>query len=164
MQRIVIQLATQTLSLEDAGRLLARYSISSALNGAGSLEGSECTPLGKHLVAAKIGGGLPAGAALKGRRPTGEICTPELYTQAPERDWILSRILWLQGCEPGINSGLAASGHNVDTMARYIYIHGTPDQEPMGEPKSHGCIRMRNSDVIELYDAVNPGVEVVIKN
>ena len=93
-----------------------------------------------------------------GRRHTGEIYTPELARQFPERDWILSRILWLCGLEPGKNRG-----GSVDTMRRYIYIHGTPDSEPMGVPKSHGCIRMRNQDVIRLFDMVTPGTPVLIR-
>lgn len=102
-----------------------------------------------------IGGGLPSGAVLRGRRPTGETWSAELAARYPNRDWILSRILWLSGCVPGYNR-LGA----VDSMRRFIYIHGTPDCEPMGVPFSHGCIRMRNDDVIRLFSMVRPGTEV----
>lgn len=159
---IVINIAQQTLTLmSEAGS--QRYSISTARNGAGELEGSECTPRGKHIVATKTGGGLPAGAALKGRRPTGEVWTEKLNSEAPSRDWILSRILWLEGCEAGVNRGVNAQQQLVDSMRRYIYIHGTPDSEPMGEPKSHGCIRMRNQDIMDLYNQIAPGTPVEIK-
>lgn len=134
-----------------------RYSISSAKNGAGEQMGSGCTPLGRHVIQAKIGNGCPAGAVFVGRRPTGEVYTPDLAKQFPHRDWILSRILWLKGCEPGRNRY-----GRVDTMRRHIYIHGCPDSEPMGTPLSHGCIRMRNADVIELFDLAAAGTTVLI--
>src|SRR5690606_20033273 len=116
-----------------------------------------CTPRGRHVVRARIGAGAPAGAVFRGRRPTGEVWSPELAARYPGRDWILSRILWLSGREPGFNR---LGG--VDSMRRYIYIHGTPDDQPMGVPLSHGCVRMRNADVIELFDLVPPGTEVLI--
>lgn len=119
--------------------------------------GSGCTPLGRHVIQAKIGNGCPAGAVFVGRRPTGEVYTPDLAKQFPHRDWILSRILWLKGCEPGRNRY-----GRVDTMRRHIYIHGCPDSEPMGTPLSHGCIRMRNADVIELFDLAAAGTTVLI--
>jgi L,D-transpeptidase YbiS len=108
-------------------------------------------------VRAKIGRDAPINSVFKGRRATGEIWTPELGAQQPQRDWILTRILWLSGCEVGLNRL-----GNVDSMQRYIYIHGTPDSEPMGEPQSHGCLRMRNSDVVELFDLVPVGTPVLI--
>ena len=154
---IVVSLAEQSLSLRDGGRQLLRYRISTASNGAGEREGSGCTPRGRHLIRARIGAGMPPGAVFRGRRFTGEIYSDALARQFPERDWILSRILWLSGCEPGFNRL-----GNVDTMRRYIYIHGTPDSEPMGVPASHGCIRMRNRDVIELFDRVSVGTPVLI--
>ena len=160
--RIEVDITQQTLSLISGDECLRTYSVSTAKNGAGEAEGSERTPRGKHRVAAKIGGGLSPAAALQGRRPTGEVWSQTLHAEAPERDWILSRILWLEGCENGINRGSNNSGHCVDSMHRYIYIHGTPDCEPMGEPKSHGCVRMRNSDVIDLYSQVEPGTPVLI--
>lgn len=155
--RLIIELAGQILRIMDKERLLREYPVSTARLGAGEARGSFRTPRGRHMVRAKIGAGLPEGAVLKGRRWTGEIATAELVAQNPERDWILSRILWLSGCQPGFNRlGVC------DTMARYIYIHGTPDSEPIGVPQSHGCIRMRNADVIELFDLIPVGSEVLI--
>ena len=154
---IEISLRRQQLTLREAGQLRARYPVSTSRYGPGEQSGSLCTPRGRHVIRAMIGAGLPAGAVLKGRRPTGEICSPMLVAAQPERDWILSRILWLSGCEPGRNR-LGP----VDTMRRYIYIHGTPDSEVMGVPFSHGCIRMRNADVMELFSAVQAGTPVEI--
>ncbi|TLP72070.1 L,D-transpeptidase [Pseudomonas nitroreducens] len=144
-----ISLADQMLYGFAAGRLVVRVPVSSAANGAGELNGSGCTPRGLHQVRARIGDGLPEGAVLKGRRWTGEIWTAELHEAFPGRDWILSRILWLSGCEPGRNRM-----GEVDTFRRYIYLHGTPDCEPMGAPLSHGCIRLRNDDLLELFPQV----------
>ena len=156
--KITVDIPTQTLELRgDAGGLLRRYSISTAANGAGERSGSFCTPRGRHVVRAKIGAGLPENAVFVRRRPTGEVYTPELGAQFPQRDWILTRILWLSGREPGYNRL-----GECDTMRRYIYIHGTPDSEPMGIPGSHGCIRMRNDELIELFDLVPAGTEVEI--
>lgn len=156
--RIEISITHQTLMLFDNfGGVKAKYSISTAANGAGCEKNSGCTPLGEHIIRAKIGAGAPANTVFVGRRPTGEICTPELMAQFPERDWILTRILWLSGTELGKNRL-----GNVDTMQRYIYIHGTPESEPMGEPCSHGCVRMRNADIVRLFDAVDVGTRVVI--
>ncbi len=156
--KITINIPTQTLTLfDDAGELLRRYSVSTAANGAGELSGSFCTPRGRHVVRAKIGAGQPANAVFVGRRPTGELYTPALGAQFPQRDWVLTRILWLSGREPGYNRL-----GDCDTMRRYIYIHGTPDSEPMGIPGSHGCIRMRNDELIELFDLVPAGTEVEI--
>jgi lipoprotein-anchoring transpeptidase ErfK/SrfK len=157
--KINIYIATQQLELlDDAGNLLRRYRISTAANGAGEVCGSHCTPRGKHIIRAKIGAGQPKNTVFVRRRPTGEIYTPELGAQLPERDWILTRILWLSGCEPGFNR----LGEN-DTMRRYIYIHGTPDSVQLGTPGSHGCIRMRNTDLIELFDLVpaRTAVEII---
>jgi lipoprotein-anchoring transpeptidase ErfK/SrfK len=148
--RIDIDLNSQQLSLCDAqGAILARYPVSTARNGAGEQRGSYCTPRGRHIIRAKIGAGLPINSVLTGRRPTGEIYTPALGAVEPQRDWILSRILWLSGCEPGFNRL-----GECDSMRRYIYIHGTPDELFRQEPASHGCIRMRNADVIELFERV----------
>lgn len=143
--------------LLDNGRELGRYSVSTSRNGAGELEGSFCTPRGEHIVRAKIGAGQPLNTVFRGRRPTGELWTPELGERFPGRDWILTRILWLSGCEPGKNRL-----GDVDTMRRYIYIHGSPDNVPMGKPGSIGCIRMRNRDIVELFDRVPAGTEVSI--
>ncbi len=157
--RLRIDLARQLLELIDPNGVVVRsYVVSTAARGAGEDHGSYRTPRGRHVVRAKIGGGLPVNAVLVSRRPTGEIYRPELAGQEPERDWILSRILWLSGSERGRNR-LGA----VDTMRRYIYIHGAPDEAPMGEPHSHGCIRMRNADVIDLFERVAVGTPVDIE-
>lgn len=140
------------------GQPIAIWSISTGLAGAGNEENSGKTPLGFHRIRAKIGGDSPLGAVFVGRRFTGEIYSHALGLAHPQRDWILSRILWLCGNEAGVNRL-----GNVDSMRRYIYIHGTPDSEPMGAPLSHGCIRMRNTDVIELYDLVQPYTTVFIQ-
>jgi lipoprotein-anchoring transpeptidase ErfK/SrfK len=156
--RIEISISHQTLTLFDNfGGVKAKYSISTAANGVGCEKDSGCTPLGEHIVRAKIGAGAPLNTVFVGRRPTGEILSAELAAQCPQRDWILTRILWLSGTEVGKNRL-----GNVDSMQRYIYIHGTPDTEPMGQPCSHGCVRMRNQDVIELFDLVDIGTPVVI--
>ena len=156
--RIEISISAQMLTLfDDFGGVKARYVISTAANGVGCEKDSGCTPLGGHIVRAKIGAGAPLNTVFVGRRPTGEILSPELAAQFPQRDWILTRILWLSGTEPGKNRL-----GNVDSMQRYIYIHGTPDTEPMGQPCSHGCVRMRNQDVMELFDLVDVGTPVVI--
>jgi len=156
--KINITIATQQLDLLDAqGQLIRQYLISSARNGTGQENGSFCTPLGKHIIRARIGAGQPINTVFIKRRPTGEIYTPELGQQNPKRDWILTRILWLSGCEPGFNRL-----GSVDTMRCYIYIHGTPDSVEMGKPGSIGCIRMRNSDLLELFDRVSAGTQVDI--
>ena len=156
--RIEISVAAQSLKLLDnEGRLLREYLISSAAKGVGEQAGSYQTPRGRHRIRARIGDGLPLGAVLRGRRPTGEICTPELMAAQPDRDWILTRILWLCGEEPGKNRG-----GQVDTMRRYVYIHGTPDSAILGVPGSHGCIRMRNTDMVDLFDRVPVGTPVLI--
>jgi len=155
---IRVSLPAQTLELFNArGMLVARYAVSTAQNGAGEQRGSYRTPRGKHLIRAKIGAGAKANTVFKGRRPTGEVWTPDLAAADPERDWILTRILWLAGCEPGRNRG-----GDVDTMRRFIYIHGCPDTAPMGVPASHGCIRMRNAAIVDLFDRVPPCTPVEI--
>lgn len=143
--------------LTDAGEAAA-WDVSTSRYGMGQIAGSYCTPAGLHVVRAKIGAGLPEGAVLVGRRPTGEVYTANLARKFPGRDWILTRILWLSGCEPGINRL-----GSVDSMRRFIYVHGTPDSEPMGVPWSHGCIRMRNADMLELFDLVKAGTLVRIE-
>ncbi|MBI2383836.1 MAG: L,D-transpeptidase [Gammaproteobacteria bacterium] len=158
MTRIEIDLSRQSLTLRDQGSVLRSYTVSTAKNGAGEKSGSHCTPRGRHVVRARIGAGQPAGAVFIARRPTGEVYTPELGARYPHRDWILSRVLWLCGREPGKNRF-----GEVDTMRRYIYIHGTPDENAMGVAGSHGCVRMRNADVIELFDLVPAGTEVLIR-
>ncbi len=160
-RRIRIDLAAQTLDLLDPrgarAKRLARYPISSAGNGAGETMGSECTPRGRHVIRAKIGRGAAPGSVFVGRRPTGEIFDPALRAAHPGRDWILTRILWLSGCQPGFNRL-----GRVDSMRRYIYIHGAPDDVEMGKPGSHGCIRMTNRDVVALFERVAVGAPVDI--
>lgn len=141
----------------DGDQLLRQYPVSTAANGAGEASGSYRTPRGRHRIAEKIGAGQPLGAAFTARVPTGEIWTPALDADNPGRDWILTRILWLEGLEPGKNQG-----GNVDTHNRYIYIHGTHEEHRIGTPASHGCIRMKNADVAELFDLVETGTEVRI--
>jgi L,D-transpeptidase YbiS len=156
--KINIHISTQQLELcDDAGKVLRRYAVSTAANGAGEMSGSFCTPRGKHIIRAKVGAGQPVNTVFVSRRPTGEIYTPELGAQFPGRDWILTRILWLSGCEAGFNRL-----GKCDTMRRYIYIHGTPDSVQLGMPGSGGCIRMRNADMIELFDLVPAGTSVDI--
>ena len=159
MPRININIKSQLLDLlYDNGSILKRYRISSAKNGVGELNGSFCTPRGRHIIRAKIGGGQPLNAVFIERRPTGEVYSPELAGRSPGRDWILTRILWLSGCEPGYNRL-----GKVDTMRRAIYIHGSPDTAEMGKPGSHGCIRMRNQDIVELFDLVPVRAQVRIQ-
>ncbi|MGR8940801.1 MAG: L,D-transpeptidase family protein [Gammaproteobacteria bacterium] len=152
-----VSIAHQRLSLIDNGLILKTYPVSTARNGPGELKGSECTPRGWHRIRAKIGEGQPLHTVFKGRRPTGEIYSAELGRLYPERDWILSRILWLGGLESGKNRY-----KDVDTAWRYIYIHGTPDELMRGKPDSHGCIRMFNADLVELFDRVETGCNVLI--
>jgi len=157
--RIEISLKDQRLDMIRQHTHISSWPVSSARNGAGEQSGSEQTPRGWHRIRATIGAECPPGAVFVGRRPTGEIWTAELGKAHPERDWILTRILWLTGTEPGLNRG-----GETDTLRRFIYIHGCPDSEPVGEPVSHGCIRMRSTDVIALFDAVIPGLPVLIKD
>lgn len=157
MHSITIDTSRQMLSLIEGQELLKCYPISTALNGLGERKGSGCTPTGLHFIRVKIGAHCEIGSVFVGRRFTGEIYSQQLADRFPQRDWILTRILWLCGRELGKNR-LA----DVDTMQRYIYIHGTPDTEPMGVPLSHGCIRMRNNDVIELFNKVPVGTDVNI--
>jgi lipoprotein-anchoring transpeptidase ErfK/SrfK len=152
-----VSLTEQTLTLERGGEVVKVYAVSTSKHGAGERNGSFQTPRGRHVVRAKIGAGAPLNAVFRGRRPTGEIYSAELERAEPHRDWILTRILWLSGTEVGKNRL-----GNVDTMRRYIYIHGAPDTEPLGVPGSIGCIRMANRDVAELFDLVPAGTVVDI--
>ena len=162
MIHLTIDTTAQTLTVYDDDALIRQFRVSTAKNGTGQLEGSGCTPLGQHIISDKIGGKFPKHAVFVGRVFTGEIYDEVLGQTHPERDWILSRILWLSGCEQGFNAGKTADGVVCDTHARYIYIHGTPDSEPMGVPMSHGCVRMRNDDVVALYDMVDVGTSVMV--
>lgn len=159
MPRISISIGLQQLDLlDDAGKLIKRYSISSAKNGVGEQNGSFQTPRGRHIVRAKIGAGAPFNTVFVERRPTGETYSPELAKRHPGRDWILTRILWLSGLERGYNRL-----GKVDTMRRAIYIHGSPDTADMGKPGSRGCIRMHNRDIVELFDLVPVRTSVEIR-
>ena len=156
--KIVIHIPGQTLALfDDNGTLLQTYPVSTGANGAGEENGSFCTPRGRHVIRAKIGAGQPLNTVFVKRRPTGEIYSPEFGARHPGRDWILTRILWLSGQESGYNRG-----GSCDTMRRYIYVHGTPDDTELGRPGSRGCIRMRNADLLELFDRVAAGTAVEI--
>lgn len=159
MITLTVHIPTQVLILFEAGKLIRQYPISTGKNGVGEEHGSGKTPRGKHIIRAKIGGDHAPNAVFVGRRFTGEIYTPALRSQYPDRDWILTRILWLSGLEVGKNRL-----GQVDTMRRYIYIHGTPDDVVLGQPGSKGCIRMRNLDIIELYDLVKPATQVLLES
>ncbi|MCV6609439.1 MAG: L,D-transpeptidase [Amphritea sp.] len=155
---IRISLQQQILTLWQGEQCLVEYPVSTGLNGPGEHKNSGQTPRGRHIIRALIGADAPLNAVFVGRRRTGEVYSSALAESFPARDWILTRILWLSGCEIGKNR-LA----DVDTMQRYIYIHGTPDSEPMGVPMSHGCVRMRNNDIIDLFNKVVPGTSVLIE-
>lgn len=157
-RRIVVDLSAQTLELREGSESLGRWPVSTAANGPGELLGSGCTPRGRHRVRIRIGEGCPTGTVFVGRRPTGEVYGPELEARFPGRDWILTRILWLTGLEPGRNRG-----GRVDTLRRFIYIHGCADAAPLGVPCSHGCIRMRSADLIALFDLTPAGTLVEIR-
>ncbi|MBF2759134.1 MAG: L,D-transpeptidase [Ectothiorhodospiraceae bacterium AqS1] len=155
---IRIDIARQILELRSGGGVQRTWPVSTAINGAGEREGSQCTPRGRHIIHARIGNGAEIGAVFVGRRPTGEKYSPQLARQYPDRDWILTRILWLAGTEPGRNLN-----GEVDTESRYIYIHGCPDEAKIGAPGSHGCIRMHNEAVVDLFDRVKTGTGVLIE-
>ena len=157
MTELRVELATQQLWLQLPQQVPHCFSISTARAGAGELQDSMCTPCGRHEIAARIGAGCALNTVFQGRVPSGEIYSEALARQAPGRDWILTRILWLRGLEPGRNQG-----GNRDTYSRYIYIHGAPDTVPMGIPGSRGCIRMRNADMIQVFDQVAVGDPVWI--
>ena len=154
---VKIDIDSQRLILFNGRQRILDWPVSTALKGTGELAESACTPCGEHRVRIKIGQDCPVNAVFIARRPTGEIYDDMLAAEQPQRDWILSRIIWLTGMESGRNRG-----GGCDTLRRYIYIHGCPDCEPMGVPVSHGCIRMRNADVIELFELVEARTRVVI--
>jgi len=154
---LIIKIKTQQCQLIQANHVLFESKLSSAKNGVGETYGSECTPRGKHIIRAKIGFDSPKNTVFVARRATNEIFTSSIQRQYPQRDWILTRIMWLSGLEVGKNRL-----GNVDTMRRYIYIHGCPDDNEMGKPSSHGCIKMHNSDVVELFNLVDSGTLVNI--
>jgi L,D-transpeptidase YbiS len=158
--RIEVIVSEQRLRVyDDSDSVVMDVSVATAAKGIGQQLGSEQTPLGRHIVRAKIGAGSAEGTVFVARRPTGEIFSEALRQAEPDRDWILTRILWLSGTEPGLNRL-----GTVDTMRRYIYIHGAPDADAMGIPSSHGCVKMRNSDIIELFEKVPVGTVVDIVN
>lgn len=156
--QLEIDCQRQQLTLLRDGLAWHRFAVSTAANGVGEQQGSGCTPRGRHRIRACIGAGQPRCAVFRGRRPTGEVYDPALAARFPQRDWILTRILWLCGEEPGVNRL-----GRVDSQRRFIYIHGTPDTEPMGKPLSHGCIRMNNDDILQLFALVGPGTPVLIR-
>lgn len=155
--KLEVSAKLQTMSLMEGSNLIKTYIISTAKNGLGEQKDSEKTPRGLHEIKTKIGEGEVSGTVFVARRPTGEIYESGMLRKYPDRDWILTRIMWLNGLEKGKN----AIG-NVDTMQRYIYIHGCPDDSPVGVPYSRGCIRMRNTDIIELFDKIEVGTIVNI--
>lgn len=160
IKSLLIRIDDQVLlGFDGAGERQLHFPVATAKNGVGQQADSECTPLGEHRIRAKIGDGQITNTVFVGRRPTGEIYSDELALEDPERDWILTRILWLCGNQPGYNRF-----GEVDTMRRYIYIHGAPDSHSMQVPDSHGCIKMRNADIIELFDRVSVGTPVNITN
>jgi lipoprotein-anchoring transpeptidase ErfK/SrfK len=152
-----ICIASQQLTVYAGSKPVQCYPVSTAKKGAGELMGSECTPTGWHKIRAKIGDGQPLNSVFIGRRATGEIYGAELGQQHPQRDWILTRIMWLGGLEPGKNRY-----GKVDSTWRYIYIHGCPDELMRGRPESHGCIRMKNADVLDLFNNIDVGIKVYI--
>lgn len=152
-----IDLTRQRLRLLSGGQVLRDYAVSTGANGIGEVGGSGMTPRGLHVVRARIGAGAAIGSVFRGRRATGEIWSPQLHAAHPQRDWILSRILWLSGLERGRNR-LGC----VDSFRRYIYIHGTPAVFTLGVPGSHGCVRMANDDIVELFDQVPAGTRVLL--
>ncbi len=154
---ITVNIARQRLCLQRGGKTLMDVAVSTAKNGPGEQNGSECTPRGLHYVRAKIGEGCAPDTVFVGRRPTGELFSEALRGENPKRDWILTRILWLCGKEWGRNRG-----GNVDTMRRYVYIHGCPDSDEIGIPRSHGCVKMRNQDIMQLFDLIEVGTPVLI--
>ena len=146
--RIVVSVPEQKMRLFDNGKIIATYTISTAKRGIGDLPDSYMTPGGKMEIAEKFGAGMPVGTAFKDRVPTGEI----VAIDAPGRDPVVTRILWLRGTEE----------RNQHAYQRYIYIHGTPQESLLGNPASYGCIRMRSADIVELFDKVGIGAEVFV--
>jgi lipoprotein-anchoring transpeptidase ErfK/SrfK len=158
LQQILIDIPSQQLHFLHEGKELKIYPISTGLNGVGEQKGSGQTPRGWHIIRAKIGNNQPINTIFVGRRPLEEIYSETLEEKYPGKDWILTRVLWLSGLELGKNRL-----GDCDTMQRYIYIHGCPDSKPMGIPLSHGCIRMRNFDIVELFNHVPVGTKVFIR-
>jgi lipoprotein-anchoring transpeptidase ErfK/SrfK len=156
---LCVSIARQQMDLIVAGTRAMGWPVSTAKNGPGERRGSECTPRGWHRIRARIGAGMPSGTVFRGRRPTGELYDTALEARYPGRDWILTRILWLGGLEPGFNRY-----GDVDTAWRYVYIHGSPDHGVSGVPASHGCVRMKSADMMDVFDRVPPGMRVLIRS
>lgn len=152
---VEVDVSAQRLTLWQGEQPSWHCLVSTAEAGTGQTEDSGQTPLGWHVIRAAIGGDQPKGTVFRGRRPTGEVYSEALGAEHPGRDWILTRILWLSGLEPGFNRG-----GQVDTQRRYIYLHGTPPDQPMGVPASHGCIRLGDDDLLRLFDQAPPGTPV----
>ena len=155
---IHISIGHQQLALYTHECLVQSWPVSTARNGTGNQNNSFKTPAGVHRISEMIGDGVEPGTVFKGRVATGQRTNPDTRSSATDEDLITSRILWLEGMEPGINQG-----GEVDSHERYIYIHGTADEARIGQPVSHGCIRMTNADVVALFDQVKPGTLVVIQ-
>lgn len=153
---MVVSVASQQLALFEDGRCVRQFPCSTSRFGIGQTEGSNCTPLGLHRIAEKIGAGEPAGTVFKSRERVGHTSQPE-FAEAR----ITTRILWLEGLEPGLNKG-SNGGDNVDTHARYVYIHSTADQGSIGRPDSCGCIHLADADLIPLFDLLPSGTLVWI--
>ena len=158
MRSLRVDVAKQSLYLLENDQVVDTLLCSTARLGVGERKGSEQTPRGWHRVRAMVGANQPKGTVYIGRRPTGEVWSQSLADHYPDRDWILTRILWLCGMEPGLNRF-----GEVDSMQRYIYIHGTPPTEPMGVPRSHGCIRLHDDEIIDVFSFVRPGSRVLIQ-
>lgn len=157
---LVVNIERQRIAIFRDGVLSAAWPVSTSRFGVGSLRDSFKTPLGLHRIAEKIGAGMPLDTVFKGRKPVGRLAdhqSPIANYQSTASDLIMSRILWLDGCEPGQNRG-----GEVDSHDRYIYIHGTVHEDRIGTPDSHGCVRMRNTDVAELFEMVEQGTPVMI--
>ncbi len=155
---IIVSVTEQKLLLVKNGEVSKTYPVSSSVYGIGNKAGSNQTPLGTHTISERFGDGAEPGTIFRSRGNTGKIAT--IYTDKTDSDddLVTTRIMWLQGMEPGANKG-----HGIDSHARYIYIHGTQEEGLIGEPASHGCIRMKNQDVIELFNSVPQGTFVEIQ-
>ena len=147
-RKILVSVSAQRLDVSEEGKIVRSFPVSTSAYGPGAEPGSFKTPLGRFCISDKIGGGAAYGTVFRSRIPTGETGTEE----QPD-DLVQTRILWLHGLEE----------HNANTHERYIYIHGTNHESAIGRPASHGCVRMRNADVADLYDLVDEGTEVIIK-
>ena len=153
-RRLLVHSKGQTALLYENERVIARYKVSTAANGLGCEPNSNCTPHGRLVIAEKIGSDLPEGTVLRNRKSKGEVWSPTSSgpSASPEEDLVLTRVLWLAGQE----------SHNVNTLERHIYVHGTNHESHLGFPVSHGCIRVSNKDIVELFDLLKVGDEVEV--